>query len=76
MAKGLREGRLFTAGSLAGYETIGMISTQPLSCQPRNLRQRKKNIGVGARFNRIAALLTGISALAQFSAWIVTKLWH
>ena len=37
--------------------------------------ERKRKISMGARFNRIAALLTGISALAQFSAWLIVKLW-
>jgi hypothetical protein len=38
--------------------------------------ERKKKIGMGARFNRIAAALTGLSALTQFSAWLIVKLWH
>ena len=30
----------------------------------------------GARLNQWAAALTGVSALSQFAAWLLPKLWH
>jgi hypothetical protein len=40
------------------------------------MRQDAPKILRGAKLNRVAALLTGVSALFQFLSWIVPRLWH
>jgi hypothetical protein len=42
----------------------------------RQIAAHGRKILRGAKLNQAAAALTGVSALAQFLAWLVPKLWH